>query len=71
MTLFPITTQHRRRPVYERHLRRKHAMPLEPPTEAEKRDAILILEDTWEDELSEEAFRIFDEAGDGTVLPRS
>lgn len=62
MTPSPITTQHRRRPVYDRLLRRKHAMALEPPTEAEKRDAILILEDTWEDELSEEALRILDEA---------
>jgi hypothetical protein len=51
-----------RRPVFERYLRRKHYMRLDPPTEAEKRDAILILRDTWEDELTEEAFRIFDEA---------
>lgn len=49
-------------PVYQRYLMRKHHMPLDPPTEVEKRAAIRILRDPWEDEVSLEAFRIFEEA---------
>ena len=52
-----------RRPVYERYLRRKHQMPLYPPTEEEKGDAIRILQTNWDDDINEEALRIFDEAG--------
>jgi hypothetical protein len=61
--LLPATERFARRPVYERYLARKHHIPLEPPTEAERADAILILRDTWEDDLSVEATRILDEAG--------
>jgi hypothetical protein len=64
----PVTDHVKRRPVFNRYLRRKHYMlPLEPPTEDEKRDAIRILSETWEDELTEEALRILDEAGDGSL----
>jgi len=54
-----------RRPVYERYLRRRHHMPLDPPSEAEKSDAIRILNEPylWIDEISDEAFRILDECG--------
>ncbi len=70
MTLWaslPVSTKLIRRPVYERALRRKHHMPLDPPTDAEKRDAILILResDLWIDEIAEEAFRILDEVDGG------
>jgi hypothetical protein len=57
-----IASQFPRRPVYHRYLMRKHQMQLAPPSEEEKRDAILILKDPYEDELSEEALRILDEA---------
>lgn len=59
----PPTDKIQRRPVYERYLRRKHHMPLAPPTDEERRDAIRILHDTWEDDLTVEALRILDECG--------
>jgi hypothetical protein len=59
----PVSDQVRRRPVYDRLLRRRHHMPLDPPNEAERRDAILVLRDPWEDDIAEEALRILDEAG--------
>jgi hypothetical protein len=59
----PVTDKVVRRPIYERLLRRKHHMPLDPPNEAERRDAILILADPWDDELTVEALRVLDEAG--------
>lgn len=63
--LIPETDKFLRRPVYERFLKRKHFMPLDPPSEIEKSDAIRILRDEWlwADELYEEAERIFMEAG--------
>lgn len=63
--LIPETDKFLRRPVYERYLKRKHLMPLEPPTEEEKSDAIRILRDEWlwAPEMYEEAERIFQEAG--------
>jgi len=62
--MIPETDKMPRRPVFERYLMRKHHMPLEPPTEAEKQDAIRVLADAWlwADEISEEAQRILDEA---------
>jgi hypothetical protein len=65
LTDLPVTDKMKRRPCYDRALRRRHLMPLNPPTEAEKQDAILILRDSWlwADEITEEAFRIFEEAG--------
>lgn len=59
----PISDQVTLRPVYRRHLMRKHHMPLEPPTDREKRDAIRLLRDAWEDDVAVEALRILDEAG--------
>lgn len=61
----PATDKITRRPIYERFLRRKHCMHLYPPTEAEKQDAVLILKDPWVDELTAEAFNVFDECGRG------
>lgn len=64
-SLIPETDKFLRRPVYERYLKRKHHMPLDPPTEEEKSDAIRILRDDWlwSPEIHEEAERIFQEAG--------
>lgn len=59
----PVTDKIHPRPVYRRFLRRMAFVDLDPPTEDEIRDAILILADPWEDYLQHEAFRIFDEAG--------
>lgn len=63
--LIPATDKFFRRPVYERFLRRRHHMPLDPPTDLEKSDAIKILRDEqlWSDEIYEEAELIFKEAG--------
>ena len=63
--MIPETDKLTRRPVYERYLRRRHHMPLGAPTEDEKRDAIRVLEQSylWIDDITEEAFRILDEAG--------
>jgi hypothetical protein len=60
----PETKKFQRRPVFERYLRRKHHMPLDSPSEAEKHDAILILKDSWlwADVLTDEAELIFKEA---------
>lgn len=65
LKILPETTKMKRRPVYERFLRRRHHMPLDSPTEIEKSDAIKILRDKqlWADEIYEEAERIFQEAG--------
>lgn len=63
--MIPETDKMPRRPVYDRYLRRRHHMPLGPPSEPEKQDAIRVLEQSylWIDEITEEAFRILDEAG--------
>ena len=65
MSELPLTEQMPRRPIYERYLQRKHHMPLDLPSEAEKRDAIAILRDEWlwADVLNGEALRVLDEAG--------
>ena len=67
--MIPVTDSIPRRPVYERFLLRKHCLPLEPPSEEEKRDAIRILADPWEDDLTEEALRILDEAPENGPRP--
>lgn len=62
MTDIPETTKMPRRPVYERMLRRKHHLPLDPPTDEEKSDAIRVLRDSWDDDLNVEALRIMGES---------
>lgn len=59
----PVTDKIAPRPVYARYLMRKHHMPLDPPSEEERADAIRILSDPWEDEVTTEALRILDECG--------
>lgn len=57
-----LPTEHiLRRPVYDRYLRRKHLMPLEPPTRDEIADARLALDDEWDDDVRDEAVRILAE----------
>lgn len=63
MTDLSITDKIVGRPVYLRFLKRMGWEDLEPPTQEEIRDAILILGDPWEDYLSAEALRILDEVG--------
>lgn len=41
----PVTESQKLRPVYERYLMRKHHMPLDPPTDEEKQDAIKVLDE--------------------------
>lgn len=57
----PPTEKISRRPVYERFLRRKHHMRLDPPTETEIWDARALLAEPWQDELTEEARRVLKE----------
>jgi hypothetical protein len=66
MTNWPVTDKMKPRPVYARYLRRRHHIPLEPPTDEEKADAIRILSEPymWADEVGDEAFRIFMEASE-------
>jgi hypothetical protein len=65
MSDLPATDKMKPTPVYARYLQRKHHMPLDPPSEAEQQDAIRVLAepDLWIDEISEEAQKILDEAG--------
>lgn len=60
----PETDKFGQRPVFARYLRRLNRLPLDPPTDSEKRDAIAILRDSylWADVLTDEAERIFAEA---------
>lgn len=58
----PPTEKISRRPVYERFLRRKHHMRLDPPTEAEIEDARALLAERWQDDLTEEAWRVLEES---------
>ena len=61
----PVTDKMKPRPVYARYLMRRHHMPVDPPSEEEKQDAIRILEEPylWADEIMTEAQRILDECG--------
>lgn len=64
----PTTEKFVARPVYHRYLRRKNALLTGPPSENEKRDAILVLRDCFpptfevDELLLLEAERIFTEA---------
>jgi hypothetical protein len=65
----PPTTAITPRPVWARHIRRQTGEKLEPPSEGEIRDAILVLRDApildWAPAgflLHTEALRILDEA---------
>lgn len=57
----PETTFMPRRPVYERLLKRKHFMPLKPPTRREYEDALDVLIEDERDELEAEAIEIIRE----------
>jgi len=64
----PVTNSIKARPVWLRHRRRNFANvnPFPSPTEAEKQDAIRVLEDPNNEFVSglwDEAHRILDEAG--------
>lgn len=65
----PVSESIRPRPVYRRFLERMHFMPLDPPTEEEMRDAILVMRTLYppvlelDEVLLAEAERIFVEAG--------
>lgn len=64
----PVTERIKPRPVMARLIRRLGGMKVELPTEDEQRDAIGVLRDGpmhEEDQLYEEAERIFAEASDG------
>lgn len=64
----PISQAIKARPVYARFLQRMHFMPLDPPTEEEKSDAILVMKTLYppllelDEVLLAEAERIFNEA---------
>lgn len=58
----PYTDKLPRRPVYERLLKRRHFMPLDPPTRREYEDALNVLVENERDELEEEALRIIRES---------
>jgi hypothetical protein len=68
MASLPVTEHFRPRPVMARLQRRWTTHAVGPPTEAEKRDAILVLAEGWladepaHDPLYVEAERIFEEA---------
>lgn len=69
MASLPVTEHFRPRPVMSRLQRRRTTFTaMGPPTEAEKRDAILVLAEGWyadcpeHDPLYREAERIFEEA---------
>ena len=70
MSNLPVSDKYTPRPVYVRHLWRKHFMDIDPPTDEEKADAIKVLRECyppiWEiDELLlQEAELIFVEAGE-------
>lgn len=65
-----MTTNLKPRPVWARCLERtrRNTRPMDPPTEAEQRDAIRVLEEAYglgmftPDALLEEAERIFEES---------
>jgi hypothetical protein len=70
-TDLPETTRFRPRPVVRRETQRMSGRKLEPPSEAEKADAIEILRDgpdfidePWRDYLYAAAERIFMEASE-------
>ena len=69
MADLPTSEPIKPRPVYRRFLERMHFMPLDHPTEEEKRDAILVLMTLhppvleMDEVLLAEAERIFIEAG--------
>lgn len=59
--VIPVSDKIIRRPVYERMLKRKHHMPLEPPTRREYEDAMQVLIEDERDELEVEAIEIIRE----------
>ena len=66
MSDWPVTDRMKPRPVYLRYVRRRNGFPLDPPSDAEKSDAIRLLAEPymWADEVGDEAFRIFMEASE-------
>jgi hypothetical protein len=69
MSSLPVSEAVKIRPVYRRYLHRKHCLPLYPPSEQEKADAIKVLQECYppvwaiDELLLAEAERIFNEGG--------